>query len=77
MASPRRHEKTVVQRCIIHGEEELVEAEYHNNEYPYLAESRLQSYVCQSFLGKEGAFAAYRQAFLQKFNRYMKPCMSI
>jgi hypothetical protein len=67
----------MVQRCLICGKEEPIEDEYDINEYPYLAGSRLQSYICQSCLDSEGAFEAYRQAFLQKIKRYMKPAMSI
>jgi hypothetical protein len=75
--SLKKHRKTIVQRCLICGKEEPVEDEYDSNEYPYLAESRSQSYICQSCLDSEGAFEAYRQAFLQKIKRYMKPATSI
>jgi hypothetical protein len=73
--SHKKHRKTIVQRCLICGKEEPVEDEYHSNEYPYLAESRSQSYICQSCLDSNDAFEAYRQAFLQKIKRYMKPAM--
>jgi hypothetical protein len=75
MSTHKKHRKTIVQRCLICGKEEPVEDEYHSNEYPYLAESRSQSYICRSCLDSEGAFEAYRQAFLQKIKRYMKPAM--
>jgi hypothetical protein len=68
----KRYRKTIVQRCLICGKEEPVEDEYDSNEYPYLAESKSQSYICQTCLDSEGAFEAYRQVFLQKIKRYMK-----
>ncbi|MFZ0695935.1 MAG: hypothetical protein WAM88_02215, partial [Nitrososphaeraceae archaeon] len=74
--SHKKHRKTIVQRCLICGKEEPFEDEYHSNEYPYLAEGRSQSYICRSCLDSEGAFEAYRQAFLQKIKRYMKPASS-
>ena len=73
----KRYRKTIVQRCLICGKAEPVEDEYHSNEYPYLVESRSQSYICQSCLDSKDVFEAYRQAFLQKIKRYMKPAMSI
>lgn len=75
MSTCKKHRKTIVQRCLICGKEEPFEDEYHSNEYPYLAEGRSQSYICRSCLDSEGAFEAYRQAFLQKIKRYMKPAM--
>jgi hypothetical protein len=71
----KKHRKTIVRRCFICAKEEPVEDEYDANEYPSLAESRPQSYICQSCLDSKGAFEAYRQAFLQKIKRYMKPAM--
>jgi hypothetical protein len=68
----KRYRKTIVQRCLICGKEEPIEDEYRTNEYPYLAERRSQSYICQSCLYRKGAFETYRQAFLQRINRYMK-----
>lgn len=68
----KKYRKIIVQRCLICGKEEPVEDEYDINEYPYLAGSRSQSYICQSCLDNEGAFEAYRQVFLKKINRYMK-----
>jgi hypothetical protein len=76
-ATHKRYRKTIVQSCFICKKEEPIEDEYDTNEYPYLAEKRSQSYICQSCLDSEGAFEAYRQAFLQKIKRYMKPAMSI
>jgi hypothetical protein len=73
----KKYRKTLVQRCLICGKEEPIEDEYDFNEYPYLAESRSQSYICQSCLDSEDSFEAYRQAFLQKIKRYMKPAISI
>jgi hypothetical protein len=73
----KKYRKTIVQRCFICGKEEPVEDEYDSNEYSYLAGNRSQSYICQSCLDSEDAFEAYRQAFLQKIKRYMKPAMSI
>ena len=75
MFTHKKHRKTIVQRCLICGREEPVEDEYDSNEYPYLAESRSQSYICQACLNSKDAFEAYRQAFLQKIKRYMKPAM--
>jgi hypothetical protein len=72
MSTHKKHRKTIVQTCLICGKPEPVEDEYDSNEYPYLAESRSQSYICQSCLDSEGAFEAYRQVFLQKIKRYMK-----
>ena len=72
----KRYRKTIVQRCLICGKEEPVEDEYDSNEYPYLAGSRSQSYICQSCLDRKDAFEAYRQVFLKKIKRYMKPAMS-
>ena len=40
----KRYRKTIVQRCFICGKEEPVEDEDDSNEYPYLAESRSQSF---------------------------------
>ena len=68
----KKYRKTIVQRCLICGKEEPVEDEYHSNEYPYIAESRSQSYICQSCLDSKDAFEAYRQVFLKKIKRYMK-----
>ena len=68
----KRYRKTIVQRCFICGKEEPVEDEYDSNEYPYLAGSRSQSYICQSCLDRKDAFEAYRQVFLKKIKRYMK-----
>jgi hypothetical protein len=62
---------------LICGKEEPVEDEYDSNEYPYIAESRSQSYICQSCLDSKNAVEAYRQALLQKIKKYMKPAMSI
>lgn len=73
----KRYRKTIVQRCLICGKEEPIEDEYDSNEYPYLAESRSQSYICQACLDREDTFEAYRQIFLQKIKRYMKPALSI
>ena len=73
----KSYRKTIVQRCLICGKEEPVEDEYHSNEYPYIAESRSQSYICQSCLDSKNAVEAYRQALLQKIKKYMKPAMSI
>jgi hypothetical protein len=75
MSTHKKHRKTIVQRCLTWGKEEPVEDEYDSNEYQYLAESRSQSYICQSCLDSNDAFEAYRQAFLQKIKRYMKPAM--
>jgi hypothetical protein len=66
MSTYKKHRKTIVQRCLICGKEEPVEDEYDSNEYPYLAESRSQSYICQSCLVSNDAFEAYRQAFSSK-----------
>jgi hypothetical protein len=66
MSTYKKHRKTIVQRCLICGKEEPVEDEYDSNEYPYLAESRSQSYICQSCLDSNDAFGAYRQAFSSK-----------
>jgi hypothetical protein len=74
--SHKKYRKTIVQRCLICGKEEPVEDEYDSNEYPYLAGSRSQSYICQSCLDRKDAFEAYRQVFLKKIKRYMKPAMS-
>ena len=74
--SHKKYRKTIVQRCFICGKEEPVEDEYDSNEYPYLAGSRSQSYICQSCLDRKDAFEAYRQVFLKKIKRYMKPAMS-
>jgi hypothetical protein len=52
--------------------EEPDEDEYDINEYPYLKNSKSQSYVCKSCLQRDDAFEAYKQAFLQKIKRYMK-----
>ena len=71
----KRYRKTIVQRCFICGKEEPVEDEYDSNEYPHLAESRSQSYICQSCLDSKDTFETYRQVFLQKIKRYMKPAM--
>ena len=68
----KKYRKTIVQRCLICGKEEPVEDEYDSNEYPYLAGSRSQSYICQSCLESKDAFEAYRQVFLKKIKRYMK-----
>ena len=68
----KKYRKTIVQRCLICGKEEPVEDEYDSNEYPYLAGSRSQSYICQSCLDSKDAFDAYRQVFLKKIKRYMK-----
>lgn len=68
----RQYRKTIVQRCFICGKEEPYEDEYDINEYPYLAGSKSQSYICKSCLQREDAFEAYREAFLQKIKRYMK-----
>ena len=68
----KTHRKTIVQTCLICGKPEPVEDEYDINEYPYLAGSRSQSYICQPCLDIEGAFEAYRQVFLKKIKRYMK-----
>ena len=68
----KKYRKTIVQRCLICGKEEPVEDEYDSNEYPYLAGSRSQSYICQSCLDSKDAFEAYRQVFLKKIKRYMK-----
>ena len=72
-----RYRKTIVQRCLICGKEEPVKDEYDSYEYPYLTESRSQSYIYRVCLDSEGAFEDYRQAFLQKIKRYMKPPVSI
>ena len=56
----KKYRKTIVQRCLICGKEEPVEDEYDSNEYPYLAGSRSQSYICQSCLDSKDAFEAYR-----------------
>ena len=61
----KRYRKTIVQRCFICGKEEPVEDEYDSNEYPYLAESRSQSYICQSCLDSKDTFETYRQVFLE------------
>ena len=55
----KRYRKTIVQRCLICGKEEPVEDEYDSNEYPYLAESKSQSYICQTCLDSEGPFSAH------------------
>ena len=68
----KTHRKTIVQRCLICGKEEPVEDEYDSDEYPYLAGSRSQSYICQLCLDSKDAFEAYRQVFLKKIKRYMK-----
>ena len=68
----RQYRKTIVQRCFICGKEEPDEDEYDINEYPYLAGSKSQSYICKSCLQREDAFEAYREAFLQKIKKYMK-----
>ena len=68
----KRYRKTIVQRCLICGKEEPIEDEYDMNEYPYLAGSRSQSYICQSCLDSKDSFEAYRQVFLKKIKRYMK-----
>jgi hypothetical protein len=73
----KRHRKTIVLRCFICGKEEPVEDEYDIKEYPNLARSRSQSYICQSCLDSKDAFEAYRQVFLKKIKRYMKPAMSV
>jgi hypothetical protein len=72
MSTHKRYRKTIVQRCLICGKGKPVEDEYDPSEYPYLADSRSQSYICQSCLDSKDAFEAYRQAFLQKIKRYMK-----
>jgi hypothetical protein len=68
----KKYRKIIVQRCLICGKEEPVEDEYDSTEYPYLAGSRSQSYICQSCLDSKDAFEAYRQVFLKKIKRYMK-----
>ena len=68
----KKYRKTIVQRCLICGKEEPVEDEYETDEYPYLAGSRWQSYICKSCLDSKDAFEAYRQVFLEKIKRYMK-----
>jgi hypothetical protein len=73
----KRYRRTIVQGCFICKKGEPVEDEYDSNEYPHLAKNRSQSYICQACLDSEDAFEAYRQAFLQKIKRYMKPAMSI
>ena len=70
--SRRQYRKTIVQRCFICGKEEPDEDEYDINDYPYLAGSKSQSYICKSCLQREDAFEAYREAFLQKIKKYMK-----
>lgn len=69
----KKYKKTIVKTCFICGNGEPEGDEYDINEYSDLKESRSQSYICQPCLDSEGAFEAYRQAFLQKIKRYMKP----
>jgi len=69
---PKQYWKTIVPKCFICGKEEPDEDEYDINEYPYLAGSKSQSYICKSCLKRKDVFEAYREAFIQKIKKYMK-----
>ena len=68
----RRYPHAILLKCFICGKEEYQEDESDLAALYGNKQRKLNSFVCQSCLGKDGAFDTYRQTFLRKIKRYTK-----